>query len=352
MSVPIPAEPQPGSSLAMYATKGALIYYALVLPAIVSEAIFSTAVALNSGGLITQASSGGSIAAVALPLLPWIILAASIYAVASFRPSVLIILLIASFFLAASIANGAAFLGIQLNLGASVVLVVAATFLALAGFNYARGIKLLAGRRADVTSSGPLGYNVLGIALESAVPLAIAVALVVAVEAVVGALGVQSARLPQPLSTLASLYLQTRIGLVFTTLLVAGATIWVIRQFVEPAILYFTLSGEDAKKELLHEIEPTTKSVKKVVRYRPSKGLAWGVLAVAYSGGLIIVLAIFLPWTQLSRDLLAALNLKAPSPSPVEVLMQGSLQSAIVKINILYAQSQDYIRTIIRLLWG
>ncbi len=348
----LPTEPQAASSLSRFFTKGAMIYYALVLPAIVAEAIFSTAIASNPGGLVTQASSIAGVVAFAVPLLPWAILAASVYAVATFRPSLLVTLLIVSFFLAASIASGITLLGFQLDLGATVVLVIGATFLALAGFNYARGLKLLGGRSPDITSSGPLGYNVLGIALESAVPLAIALALVVAVEAIVGDLGVQAASLPAPLSSLASLYLQTRIGLVFTTLLVAGATIWVLRQFVEPVILHFTLSAEDAKKELLSEIEPTMKSVRKVARYRPTRGLSWGVLTIFYCGGLIAALAIFLPQGQFSRDILSALSLKAPSPSPVEVLIQGSLQNGIVKANIYFAQSQDYLRTTIRLLWG
>jgi hypothetical protein len=346
------AETRRATLLAKYATKGALIYYALVLPAIVAEAVFSTAVASSPGGLVTQASSIGGFVDVLVPVLPWLILAVSLYAVASFRPSLLVTLLIVSFFLASSLANGITILGATLDLGATVVLVIAATFLALAGFNYARGLKLLGGRLPNVESSGPLGYNVLGIALESAVPLAVALALVVLVETVVGGLGGQAARLPQPLSALASLYLQTRIGLVFTTLLVAGAAVWVLRQFIEPVILHFTLSAADARKELLSEIEPTTKTVRRIVRYRPSGGLAWGIMMVAYCAALMAALALLLPQGQFSHDLLAVLSIAAPSPSPTELLIQSSAQNGMARVNILFAQSQDTIRAIIRLLWG
>jgi hypothetical protein len=338
--------------LAKYATKGALIYYALVLPAIVAEAVFSTAVASSPGGLVTEASSIGGFMAVVVPVLPAFILVASLYAVASFRPSVLVTLLIVSFFLATSVGSGIALFGATLDLGATVVLVIGATFLALAGFNYARGLKLLDGKLPDVESSGPLGYNVLGIVLESAVPLAIALALVVLVETIVGNLGAQAARLPQPLSALASLYLQTRIGLVLTTLLVAGAAIWVLRQFIEPVILHFTLSASDAKRELLLEIEPTTKKVRRIARYRPSGGLAWGVMMALYCFALIAALAVLLPSGLFSRDMLAALGVQAPSRSPVEVLVQNSIQNGILRVDILYTQSQDYLREIIRLLWG
>jgi len=346
-----PEEPRP-SLLSRYATKAALIYYALVLPALVAEAVFSVAIVSTPGDLLTQAAPGGSAVAAGVQLLPWALLAASVYAIFSFRPSLLVTLLIASFFVAASVANGIAFLGVQLELGDTVILVVAATFLALAGFNYARGIKLLSGRRPDVTSSGPLGYNALGLALESVFPLAAALALVVLVETVVGDLGAQAARLPAPLSALASLYLQSRIGIVFTTLFVAGAAIWVMRQFIEPVILHFTLNAADAKKELLAEIEPTTKGVRKVARYRPSRGLGWGLLTVAYCVGLVAALVIFLPRGEFSRDLLAAVDLHAPSRTLAEAFLQDDIQNALVRINILYAQSQDYIREIIQLLWG
>jgi hypothetical protein len=343
---------RPGPSLASrYATRDSLIYYALVLPALVAETVFSIAIVSTRGDLLTQAAPGVAFSA-ALDLLPLVLLAVSLYAVFSFRASLLVALLVASFFVAASVANGIAFLGAQLDLGDTVVLVVAATFLALVGSNYARGIKLLSGRTPLVTSSGPRGYNVLGLALESVFPLVAALALVVLVETVVGDLGGEAARLPAPLSSLASLYLQSRIGIVFTTLFVAGAAIWVMRQFLEPVILHFTLNPTDARKELLSEIEPTTKSVRKIARYRPSGGLAWGLLTVAYCAGLIVALAVFLPRGQFSRDLLASLDLRAPTPTPLETLLQNTIQNALVRVNILYAQSQDYVRDIIQLLWG
>jgi len=338
--------------LSKYTSKGALTYYALALPAVIATAMFATAISSNPADLLTQAASSGSALADALQLLPLALVAASLFALFTLRPSLLVTLLIASFFIAASVANGIDFLGVSLDLGDTVILVVAATFLALAGFNYARGLKLLGGRRPNVTSSGPALYNALGIALESALPLAAALGLVVLVETVVGDLGVQAAHLPPPLSTLAALYLQSRIGLVFTTLFVAGAAIWVLRQFLEPMILHFTLNAADAKLELLAEIEPTTKTVYKISRYRPSGGLAWGLLTIAYCAGLVVALAVLLPRGQFSRDLLGALSLRAPSPTPVELVLQNTVQNAIVRIDILYAQSQDYIRSMIRLLWG
>jgi hypothetical protein len=344
--------PEAPSFADRYANRDAAVFYVLVLPAAVAALVFSVAIASTPGDLVSQSASYGPAVSVLARILPVLVLGGAIYAVFSFRPSLLVAILIATFFVAVSVANGIYVFGAQLELGATVVLVIAATFLALAGFNYARGLQLLAGRRPDLTTSGPLGYNAFGVALESAVPLAVALALVVIVAAVVRDFQAQSVLLPEPLSSLASLYLQTRIGIVFTTLLVAGGAIWVMRSFVEPVILHFTLTPSDARKELLSEIEPTTRSVRKIARYKPSKGLSWGILAVAYCLGIAAALAYFIPGGAFYRDLLGALTLKPPAPSPAEALLETTARSAVVRADILFAQSQDYIREVIQVLWG
>ena len=352
MTMPSSAEEPAPLSLDRYVTRDALTYYLLALPALVSAAVFSLDIARTPGALVTQTGPYAFIASAAGQVLPFAVLGASAFAVFSFRPSVLVTLLIGTFFVAVSISDGISVLGAKLDLGDTVILVVAATFLALAGFSYARGIKLLGGRHPDVVASGPAGYNALGLAIECAVPLGAALALVLLVETVVSALGVQAAILPQPLSTLATLYLQTRIGLVFTTLFVAGAAIWVIRQFVEPVILHFTLSASDAKRELLFEIQPTTKSMGKIMRYKPSRGLSWGVLGVAYCSGIFVALVLFLPRADTAHDLLAVFDLHPPAPSPWELLLQDALQNGIVKVDLLFAQFEAYLRDLARLLWG
>ncbi len=342
----------PPSRLSKFLTRSALTYYILALPALVAEVIFAFSVQSSAGTLMPQlASLGGAVSATVL-LLPWLFLFLSFYAVASFRPSTLVAMLVFSFLFVATTTTSATILGARLDLAGMVLLVIAASFLTLAGFNYARGAELLAGRRLKVASAGPRPYQALGLALEVGTPLVAVLALVLLVQALVGALGVQASHLPQPLSTLASLYLQSRFGIVFATLFVAGATIWVIRQVLEPALLYYTLTPADAKKELLSEIQPTTRSVLKVARYRPSRGLAWGALAVVYCLALVGALAYFLPQGQVARDLLAALRLQPPSPSSAETLFQDSVNGGLVRLDIAYAQSQDYLRAIIRLLWG
>lgn len=338
------------SRLDRYLSRDALIYYVLVSPAVV--ALFAFTVTITPTDLVTGAGIYGEAVTILVELLPLAALAATAYSVFTFRPSVLVTSLVVMFFLAVSVANGTPVTGFRLDLEGSVFVVVTATFFALAGFTFARSIRLAAAGRPDVSTSGPTGYNAFGVILDAAVPLFTAFALVLLVEGIVTTLAAQAVRLPAPLSTMSSLYLGSRIGLVFTTLFVAGATIWVLRQFVEPVILHFTLTATDARMELLSEIEPTSKSIRKVMRYRPSKGLSWGFLTIAYCVGLIAALALFLPTGVFLRDLAAAFDLHAPPPSPVETVVQSSIQNSIVKINIAFAQSQDFLRGLIKLLWG
>ena len=44
--------------------------------------------------------------------------------------------------------------------------------------------------------------------------------------------------------------------------------------------------------------------------------------------------------------------MRPPSPTPLELLLQNAFQNGIVKADILFAQSEDYIRDLVRLLWG
>ncbi len=340
------------TTLARFTSREALTYYILVLPAVVEVAVFTFATASTPGDIVSLDSSYGTAAGAVVQLLPLLFMAASAYAIFSLRPSLLATLLVASFFIAISVANGIYFFGVALNLSAGVMTVIAAAFLALVSFSYARAIRLMGERKPLTESSGPLGYGVASVGLEVAFPLGAAVALVLLVQATVGAIGVEASSLPQPLSTLSTLYVQSRIGLVFTTLLVAGAFIWAIRQFVEPALLYYTLTPADAVKELLSEIEPTTKSVRKISGYRPSSGLSWCVLTAAYAVGVALALSYLVPHDLLVRDLSAAFSLRPSSPSKTELLLLNAFKDGLVRADILFAQSQDYVREFIRLLWG
>ena len=232
-------------------------------------------------------------------------------------------------------------------------MVVAATFLALVGFNYARGIKLLDGRRPDVTSSGPLGYNALGVALESAFPLAAALALVVLVDALVGDLGCPGGAPPGA---------ALRAGLALPPVAHRPRLHDALRRRRRhlghapvPRARHTPLHAERRRREEGAALRDRADDESPSGRSRATgrrAGSRWGLLTAAYCAGLIAALALFLPRGQFFRDLLAALDLHAPTPSPAEALVQAPSRALVVRINILYAQSQDYIREVIQVLWG
>src|SRR5437773_1145458 len=205
-----------------YVSREAITYYALSLPAIALQLFFSSSVAANQGQFTPQVASFGPGITELVQLLPWGLLALSILAVVRFRPSALVTLLTASFFLAAAALGESGFFGTALGLTGSVSLVILATFMALIGFNYARAAKLLGGRPALVEGKGPLGYQLLSTSLELVLPLLAAVALAVGVSAIVTTLTLHTKLLPEPLSTLSSLYVESRFGLVFVSIGVAG----------------------------------------------------------------------------------------------------------------------------------
>ena len=156
------------SAHALY-SRQALTYYLLCLPALVSEVLFSLAIASNPQ-LVPQIASFGSEISLAIQIIPWIVTAISIYALISLRPSILIILLTVSFFAAASVTTNMTFFGYPFSLEAAVALVVVSTFTTLVGFNFSRGAKLLGGRKLVTKSSGPIGYQVLSLGIELVLP--------------------------------------------------------------------------------------------------------------------------------------------------------------------------------------
>ncbi len=335
-----------------YFSRDAITYYALSTPAIALQVFFSSSIAANPQAITPQVSSFGSGISQVVQLLPWGILALSIVAVVRFRPSALAALLTASFFVATTALGDSGPFGSASALTGTVSLVIVASFGALIGFNYARAAKVLAGREAVIESRGPLGYQLYSTSLELFLPLVAVLALAAAVSGIVATIKVQTQLLPEPLSTLSSLYLQTRIGLVLVSLTVAGAMVWIMRQILEPIILYFTITRDDAITYALGEVADITKKVRRQIRTRPSSGRAW--LGV----GVVIVSSVFLLTIQavgpenVSNNLLSLFGLHGITSTTGERTLETSAQSLLRSVDASALQGQDLIRAIIRVLWG
>jgi len=332
-------------------TRQALIYYLLCLPALVSEGLFSLAIASNPN-LVPEIASFGGIISLAVQIVPWLLMALSIYALISLRPSILIALLTVSFFIAASVTTSMSFFGYPFSLAAAVTLVVVSTFTALVGFNFSREAKLLAGKNLVTRSSGPLGYQLFSLGIELVLPLLAALGLVLFVSAITGALKAQALLLPQPLSTLTSLYLGTIWGFALTTILVAGATIWAMRQVVEPIVLYYSITSQDARKMALAEIKDITSKLSKETGKSP-RGIRWILPAALISVFLLAYLEISQGFGNLSSDLWQAVTLqKTANPSPFEVAFQNSASNFVSRFDQAVVQTENFIRALFTFLWG
>jgi hypothetical protein len=279
-------------------------------------------------------------------------MALSIYALISLRPSILIGLLSLSFFIAASVTTSMSFFGYPFSLTGAVVLVVVSTFTALVGFNFSRGAKLVAGKKLVTRSSGPLGYQVLSLGIELVLPLLAALGLVLFVSAITGALKAQALLLPQPLSTLTTLYLGTIWGFALTTILVAGATIWALRQVVEPVVLYYSINSLDARKMALEEMNDITSKLHKETAKSP-RGIRWILPAALISIFLLAYLEVSHGTGNLSNDLWQAVTLQKTASTPqFEIAFQNSANALVSRFDQAVVQAENFIRALFTFLWG
>jgi len=323
----------------LYSSRQALIYFMLSAPALVLEFVFATGLILNLGGVV--ASVGGDLALL-VGIVPWAVLIVAIFAFLRFRPSLLVATLAFSFFLYAVTASQTGILGTQGGFGLSAGLVAVGVFCALIGFSYSRGASLRAGRDLRVESQGPIGFQVLGTSLDFGMPLFITLGVIVLVSAIVGAANSEVHVLPEPLSTISSLYLSTRMGLASVVILVAGLAIWTTREFLEPVILYYTLTYDEAVDQALGEVDDVRKGIIREGKVRWIPLLTVSEIALV---AVIVLSAHFIGTGTLLSEAKSVLSFQASSPSPNET-------NLLVRADQLEAQIQYILNTIFRMLWG
>jgi len=325
--------------LGLYSSRQARIYFVLSAPALVLEFVFATGLVLSLGGV--AASVGGDLA-LAVGIVPWAVLIVAIFAFLRFRPSLLVATLAFSFFLYAVTGSQAGLLGTQGGFGLSAGLVIIGVFCALIGFSYSRGANLRAGRELKAESQGPVGFQVLGVGLEFGMPLFITLGVIALVSAIVGAANSEVNVLPQPLSTISSLYLSTRFGLASVVILVAGLAIWTTREVLEPVILYYTLTYDEAVDQALGEVDDVRKAIRREERVRWIPTVVWPEIALAV---VLVLSAHFLGSGTVLSEAKSVLSFHASSPSPNET-------NLVVRLDQLEAQMQYILNTIARMLWG
>lgn len=321
------------SRLGAYTSRSMAPYLVLSSPAVALEVLFAATIA-------TSPTLAGLGFAPVVQAIPWVVAAASVFAILTFRSSLLLTLLVFGYFLEAVVAQSASFsvMGASFTPGTGAALVVISVFLALMAFGFARSARIQAGRRAEMKSSGSVLFQVLGVSLDFAVPALLAVILVLVTDEVFGTVKSTLGSLPPPLSQVFTSGLSSPFAAVAVTLIVAGVTLWVVRELVEPLVLYYSITKKDAIDILQGDLKEVAKSIE--LKHRTNrKGVLGTVLVIGAIGGVLYY------WFGLTETLQQLPTLWG-AQHPV------SYPSFIAEADALYRQAETYIQSAVNLLWG
>ena len=319
-------------SLKAYTNRNIVAYLALSVPALLLQVFFILALlkipAISFPGVFHYAN-------LAIQFAPWIVLAVSIYAVVMFRPSLLLTLLVLSYFIS-SIFSGSASLsaaGYFLSTGDIAALVVAASFCSLISFGFSRAARIEKAP-ARVHSSGPIAYQSVGVFLEIVFPALVAVGLVLATLRIDGALRAETLLFPSPLNTIFAEFVVSPVIVLIT----AALTLTLVKDLVEPWILYYTINKEDAIKYIEKDVKQM-ETVRGFTGRLASGGMLFSIIAV------VIILAVIV-FAFGTKTLLANLG-------PVFFMGKPTTEpNFLVSINNGYTQFVNLLNTIFHLLWG
>ncbi|MDG6907563.1 MAG: hypothetical protein JRN20_17455 [Nitrososphaerota archaeon] len=319
-------------NLRAYTNRNMFVYLGLSIPALLLQGFFIIALLkipiVSLSGLLRYAD-------LALQYVPWLVLFISIFAVVTFRTSILLTLLVVSYFIS-SILSGSASLtaaGYYLNSGEIAALVVAASFCSLIGFGFSRAARIEK-RKTIVMSKGPIPHQVISIFLELFLPAIVAVGLILATIRVVGALRAETLLFPAPLSTIFSSFLLSPI----ITIIIAAITLALVRDIVEPWVLYYTINQEDA--QIIMEKEAKQMVTRKGLTARfASGGMFFSIVVVV----IILALVVWLfGYQSVLANFQSLLGIGSPTPEP----------NFLIRIDNGFLQFENLLSTIIHLLWG
>ena len=319
-------------SLRVYTNRNMAGYFGLSAPALLLESFFILALLKIP---IIALPGIFHYAVVAVQVAPWVVLSLSVFAVVRFRTSLLLTLLVVSYFISA-IASGRAALsaaGYLLNQGEIAALVVVVSFCSLIGFGFLRAAKIEK-KRAIVVSSGPVPHQIIGVFLELFLPALVAVGLVLATIRVVDALRAETLLFPSPLSSIFSSFLLSPV----ITIITAALVFTLVKDLIEPWILYYTLKPEDAVG-IMEKEATQMESVKGLGRRVGSGGILFSFIVIAI---LLAIVVIFFGTGSIVSNASALLRIGNPTPEP----------NFVIRINNDFIQFENLLNTIIRLLWG
>ena len=331
-------------SQSKYTNPDALVYYLLSTPALILVLVF----AVETASIMEQTPVSPfwePLTSAITIILPLVTISLYLYALLTFRPSTMVILLTLSFFVSTTMSQNLDYY--------SAVAVIASSFGCLIGFNYARKVRVLSGHVPRLRSSKPMIMSRLAtISFDLALPFLVAVGLVAIVAYVISLLTAETQILPEPLATLGSLYLQTHVYSVLTIVTVAGVTVWSMRNLIEPFLVWYTLKPEDAISEAQSKLAYDLAMIHWQASKRPRHGRKWvaGSLFTALIVGLYLL--ILVGPGEIGNSLLSIVGLARLESNGPGLLLEGLAKNRVNQANRLAKSLQDIIQEIIKLLWG
>jgi hypothetical protein len=329
----------------------ALFYYALALPVIVAEFILYNSYLANNDSILAGFQNIippiGFLRIVTetlVAVLPWILIIISVFALLSLRPSLMVTIL-TIFFLVLVSALGQ----VDFYLAA---IVVFSSFSSLIGFNFARAAKVLEGRKISLESKGPFKFRLSGYMFDLGLPVAGALGVMTIVWHVMNRIRAQVTLLPPPLDTLGTLYLQSHVYLITTTLAVAAAVVWMIRELFEPVVLRYTLTRSDARELAFQQIQSSLGTVYlDLAKARKPRSGKFSVIMYTSLLGLIVAILLISGLSPVNY-LLAAMGVGTVQPlhSELFALQLGNFTARLIDNAVFLLQS--VLKFIIRILWG
>lgn len=277
-------------------------------------------------------------------ILPVVLILVSVFALISLRPSLMVTIL-TIFFLVLVSALGQ----VDFYLAA---IVVFSSFSSLIGFNFARAAKVLEGRKISLESKGSFKFRLSGYGFDLALPVIGALGVMIIVWYVMNTIRVQVRILPPPLDTLGTLYLQSHIYLITTTLTVAAAVVWMIRELFEPVVLRYTLTRRDARELAFLQIQDSLGTVYyDLAKARKPRSGKFSIIMYTSLLGLLIAVLVISGLSPVNY-LLAAVGLGTVQPAQSELfaLQLGNFSARLVDNGVYLLQAA--LKFVFRILWG
>jgi hypothetical protein len=331
-------------SQSKYTNRDSIIYYLLSIPALLLVLVFSVEMAI----IIEQNPvplSWEPLALIFSAILPIIAISLYLYALLTFRPSTLVIILTLSFFLLTTMSQSVDYY--------SAVAVIASSFGCLIGFNYARRVRVLSGHEPRLKNSKPsLWSRLITNTFDLVLPFVMAVGLVSIVASVISLLTAETKILPEPLATLGALYLQTHLYSVLTIVTVAGVTVWALRNLIEPFLMWYTLKPEDAISEANSKLAYDLAMIEWRAWQRPRRGRIWVAASLLTAFVVGLYLLVLVGPDVMGNSFLSTVGLAKVQPNRPELLIERSAKDFVKQSDKFAGGLQTLIRDIIKILWG